>query len=531
MFDHILRNGLVFDGSGGPPLRADVGMTAGRITVVGAIGDAAGVVIDCSGQMVAPGFIDLHTHSDATLMVDADAYSSLMQGVTTEIAGNCGFSCAPCHDRELVQQFMLGRERGQQFTWTHFGEYLDALEASRPGVNVAAYVGHNTVRLNVLGTAGRAADEQEGAYIGTLVGRALDEGAIGVSTGLEYNPGFNADLTELVGLARIAAEYDVTYATHIRNRDWNYEAGIGEALATARLSGARLQLSHLAPKVGAPEGAAEHMLEMMAWTRSLGVDVGFDVIPHEWGPTFVMTVLPRWAYEGGVTAILQRLRDPALRRRLKNNPAPQWKIVAERNWRDLVLTQSSANAGLIGLDFEQIGQRRGQDPHDAILDVLLEEGEKLTELLWVGRISREADIRQLMRDGRCGVISDTMALNLTGPLAHRRFTPTGFGWTARFLGHYCRDERLLDLGEGIRRITQWPAQRMKLRQRGELRPGFHADVVVFDPEALTDLSTVQRMNVSPAGIAQVFVNGRRAVADGARTSERAGMVLRRAAST
>ncbi|TXL70437.1 amidohydrolase family protein [Vineibacter terrae] len=527
MFDYILRGGLVYDGTGAEPQEADIGVRDRMIQAVGTLDGATGEAIDCTGLVVSPGFIDIHTHSDATLLTDPDGFSLLMQGVTTEVIGNCGFSSAPCCNRSLIERFMVGKQPDLDFTWRSFGDYLDVLEARRPGLNVAAYVGHNNVRLNVIGTDPRPAEDHEIDAMTTLVRESLEQGAIGVSSGLEYNPGFHSDLPELVAVAKVAADFDAVYASHVRNRDWNYEMGVGEALSTARLSGARLQLSHLVPKYGAPTHAAEHIMEMMDWTRRTDADVGFDIIPHEWGPTFVYSVLPKWAYEGGVPKIIERLGDPELRPMLMHNPWPQWKMVAEKRWHDMVLTQSAANPSLVGLDFAEIGRIRGKDPHDATLDLLLEEGENMANLLWVGRISRDADIRTMLREKDCGVISDAITLNNKGPLGELRFTPTGFGWTARFLGHYARDEKLLSLGEGIRRLTTLPAQRMGLKRRGAVKVGYHADLVVFDARTIADQSTLQDMNVTPAGLLHVFVNGEAAVREGKRTAARAGQVLRR----
>jgi len=527
MFDLILRNGTVFDGTGAAGRLMDVGVRKGKVAAIGKLGDYATEFVDCSGLTVAPGFIDIHTHSDATLMTDPDGYSLLMQGVTTEIIGNCGFSCAPCFRKELVEKFMVGTMPGQEFRWKSFGDYLDLLQAQKPGLNVGAYVGHNTVRLNIIGNEPRLADDDELTYMGNVVRQALDEGAIGVSSGLEYNPGFHSDLRELVAIARVASEYDATYATHVRNRDWQYEMGVGEGLATARIAGARLQLSHLVPKVGAPEHAADHILEMMEWTQKLGIDVGYDVIPHEWGPTFMYTVLPKWAYEGGVVAMVERLKDPVLRPKLKYNPFPQWKLVGEKRWSELVLMRSGANPGLVGLNFEEIGRIRNTDPHDAILDILLEEGENMADVTWVGKISPDRDIRLMLAQSECAVISDAITLNNSGPLKDIRFAPTAFGWTARFLGHYARDERMMDLAAGIRRLTSLPAKRMNLARRGELKPGYFADIVVFDAAAIADNATLQDMNATPTGLAHVFVNGQAAVSEGKRTSVRAGEVIRR----
>jgi N-acyl-D-aspartate/D-glutamate deacylase len=226
--------------------------------------------------------------------------------------------------------------------------------------------------------------------------------------------------------------------------------------------------------------------------------------------------------------MVKRLSDPALRSKLKYNPFPQWKLVAQKRWSELVLTRSGANPGLVGLDFQAIGRIRNTDPHDAILDILLEEGESMVDLTWVGKISPDQDIRLMMAQSDCAVISDSITLNKTGPLKDIRFAPTGFGWTARFLGHYARDEKMMDLAEGIRRLTSLPAKRMNLDRRGELKPGYFADVVVFDPELINDESTLQDMSVTPAGVVHVFVNGKAAVTRGERTSTRAGEVVTRA---
>ena len=530
MFDYILRNGLVHDGLGSVPVKADIGVAGGAIKAIGNLAGSEGQAIECDGYVVSPGFIDIHTHSDETLVVDPDGYSMLMQGVTTEIVGNCGFSCAPCASANRLSNYKVGDASKPPERWRSFDDYLNVLQRLQPGLNVAAYVGHNTIRTEVMGAQSRAAEEGDLAVMTAQAREALEQGAIGVSSGLEYHPGFNADLNELVAIAKVAAEYDSMYATHVRNRDWHYEMGVGEALATARLSGVRLQISHLVPKYGAPPHAAEHIMEMMDWTKRQGVDVGFDVIPHEWGPTRVASVLPKWAYEGGVERTIERLRDPQLRPRLKYNPFPQWKMVADRRWYDIILTQSVVNSGLIGLDFEEIGRIRGCDPHDAVLDLLLEEMQEkgtINALYWMGRISREDDIKTMLRDPECAVISDTMTLNVTGPLAGLSFTPSGFGWTARFLRHYSRDEGLFPLAEAIRRLTSLPANRFNLKARGAIKVGYHADLVVFDAATLSDQSTLQEMTISPAGLLHVFVNGEQAVRSGQRTSVRSGRVLRR----
>ncbi|MBL28719.1 MAG: aminoacylase [Rhodospirillaceae bacterium] len=528
MLDTIIKGGLVVDGSGQPGRVADVGLEGDRIAAVGDLKDAtAGETVDATGLVVAPGFIDLHTHSDFSLLVNGAAESQVHQGVTFEVVGNCGHSCAPVVDAEAVKHAIFGHRDCVPIDWHGFGQYLDRLEAQALGVNVAALVGHGTIRLNVLGGAQRAASPDEVTAMERLLDGALEEGAIGFTTGLEYSPGNSARVEEILALCQVAGKHDVMYATHVRNRDYFYEQGFGEALAMARRAGVKLQISHITPKFGAPPHATEHTMEMIRWTRETGADVGFDMIPHEWGPTTMTAVLPPWAFEGGVTKLLDRLRDPETRERLKQNPLPIWKLVPAGHWDKLVLFQSQENADLTGLTFAEIGRRRGVHPYDAILDLLLEEGEGLYNVTWVGELVSTSDLLMTMHEPDCGLISDTITLAPYGELGDVKWAPSSYGWTARVLGRYVRDEGVFTLEEAVHRITALPASRLGLSDRGALREGAFADVTVFDAGTITDLSDLKAPNIYPSGIRHVLVNGRFAMRDGERTPVNAGRVVRR----
>lgn len=527
MFDTLLLGGSVYDGGGGEPLRADLGIRGGRIVALGELGAAeAAERLDVSGLAVCPGFVDLHTHSDFTLVVNGRAESQVHQGVTTEVVGQCGHSCAPLRDPSQIPTMAAAHADAVVRDWTTFGQYLDALERNPLGVNVAAMVGHGTVHEHVLGDALRAGDPDEIAEMTRLVAQSLDEGAAGFSTGLEYWPGIMAATEHLVPMCEAAARAGRLYATHVRNRDRYYDLGFGEALAAARLSGARLQISHIQTKFGAPDYAMEHTLEMIEAARRHGVDVAFDVIPHDWNNTGVISILPRWAREGGTQATLQRLRDPAVRERIKGNPAPMLLIVAARRWDEIVLLNASVNKDLIGATFAEIGRMRGEDPYDVLMDMLIEEGDAAPRLMWATRSFRDRDVEMMMREADCAVISDTAALAPYGVLKDDLFSLSGYGWAARFLQVYVRDRQVLTLSEGIRRITSLPASRVGIIERGWLRPGYWADITVFDPAAIASRVTVERPREYPAGIAHVMVNGRLAVRDGVRTDADAGRVLR-----
>jgi N-acyl-D-aspartate/D-glutamate deacylase len=530
--DLVIRNALLLDGTGAPARLADLGLAGERIAAVEPGGIAAGdtPVLEAGGLVLAPGFIDIHTHSDATLLADGAAESQLLQGVTTEIIGNCGHSCAPATRPERVAERIFGRGRDFRIGWRGFGEYLDTLEAARPALNVAALVGHGTLRLCTMEDPGRPASEEEIRGLRRLAREALEEGAIGVSTGLEYAPGSAASPREIVELCREAAALGAIHATHVRNRDVFWEIGLGEALAAARQSGVRTQISHISPKCGAPPGTAAAMVEMIGWSRASGADVAFDVIPHNWGPTTMSAVLPAWAQAGGVARILERLRDPAARARIQANPEPMWRLVADRRWDDIVLFHAPANAGLAGLTLAEIGRMRGVDPYDAVLDLLAEEGEGLFAATWLARQFSDADQELLLSRPECGVISDTVTLSRGGVLAGMRWSPSTWGWTARFLDEFVRGRALMSLAEGVRRLTTLAAGRMGLAGRGVLAPGAFADLVLFDPARLADRTSLAVPEAPPGGVAHVFVNGVLAVRDGRLTGARAGRVLRRASS-
>lgn len=528
MLDTIIRGGTVVDGSGQASYRADVGIAGDRIATIGRLDDVqAHTEIDATGDIVSPGFIDIHTHSDFTLLVNGKAESQVHQGVTFEAIGNCGHSCAPViGDPDMLKPLIVGHHHCVDITWRSFADYLERLESAPLGVNVAAFVGHGPLRVGVLGGQQRPATQEETRTMEKLLDQSLEEGAIGFTTGLEYSPGSSSRTEEVLALCEVTARRDRIYATHVRNRDFFYEQGIGEALAVARRSGVKTQLSHITPKFGAPPHATEHTLEMIGWTRDSGCDVAFDAIPNEWGPTLLSAVLPPWAFEGGIPSLRQRLSDPSAREEMKRNPLTIWKLVLARKWDQLILFQSNRNPQYVGLSFDKIGELRGVDPHDAILDLLQEEGERIYDATWVGHIVSEADLDLTLRHPDCAVMSDTITLAPYGELANMKFAPSSYGWTAKWLGLYARERGLVGLEEAVRRITALPAQRLGLSDRGHLRVGAHADVTVFSWEDVKDVSSLAEPNLYPIGFRHVLVNGQLALQEGRRTAANGGRVVR-----
>ena len=534
-YDVVLKGGTIVDGTGASGFAGDIGITGAEISAL----QPAGIidlsetqdVIDISGLVAAPGFIDMHTHSDFTLIADGRAESQVHQGVTTEVIGQCGISCAPVNKpADISRVAPWFTEQASHEQWLGFGEYLDVLERIELGVNVMAFVGHGTVHRAVLGDELHPGEADDVAEMARLVDRCMDEGAGGFSTGLEYFPGSLAAPEHLVPMCEVAAKYKRLYATHVRNRDTHYDLGFSEAIATARQSGAKLQISHIQPKFGAPDYAMEHTLEMIELARRHDVDIAFDVIPHDWNHTLMAAILPKWAQAGSLDDVLARLADPECRKKIKANPQPMWLIVKAEKWSDIVLLNATVNKDIVGADFAEIGRMRNCDPYDAVLDILLEEGENLMACMWSSKSFRNSDLELCLEQPECAVISDTVAIANEGILKDHVGSLSGYGWAARFLQYYVRDRQKLNLAEGIAKLTSVPATRLGLKDRGVLKPGFKADICVFDQANIASNATAKNPRRYASGIAHVMVNGQLSMRDGKRTSINAGTVIRELAS-
>jgi N-acyl-D-aspartate/D-glutamate deacylase len=529
MFDLILQGGTIHDGLGSEPFVGDIAIKDGMIAEIARSLPTEGTdqVIDVRGLVVAPGFIDMHTHSDFTLIADGRAESQVHQGVTTEVIGQCGISCAPVRSHAAIRQVAPWHtDKAKHKTWLGFGDYLDALDESALGVNVMAFVGHGTVHRYVLGGEMHPGTPEDVAEMAKVVDQCMEEGAGGFSSGLEYFPGILAAPDHLVPMVEVAAKHGRLYATHVRNRDTQYDLGFAEAIGTARQAGAKLQISHIQPKFGAPDYAMEHTLEMIEIARHHDGDIAFDVIPHDWNHTLMAAILPDWAQAGGVDAVMQRLADPETREKIKANPKPMWLLVKARKWEDIVLLNATHNKDIVGMDFREIGRMRGVDPYDAVLDILLEEGEAMMACMWSSKSFRDSDLDLCLHQPECAVISDTVAIANDGILADHLGSLSGYGWAARFLQYYVRDRGVLTLAEGLKKITSIPAARLGLKKRGQLAKGYHADICVFDPVHVASNATAKHPRRYASGIAHVLVNGKLSMRNGLRTKVNAGQVLR-----
>lgn len=509
-----IRNGTVYDGTGADGRRADVLVEDDRIAAVGAF-DAEAGELDATGLAVAPGFVDLHSHSDYTLLVDPRALSAIHQGVTTEVVGNCGFGCFPIRDPAVSRRAIYGYSDDLPISWSSAGEYFEVLERARPAVNVASLVPNGQLRLATLGLAERAADARELAEMQGLLRESLDAGAWGYSTGLEYAQEQGATEEEVTALAQLAP----FYATHTRRRDVGAAGAVAEALRTAERAGVRLQVSHLVPRNGAEE--TRRCLDLVESAHDGGRDVAFDMHTRTFGLTNLYAALPAWALAADDLAAL--LRDPARRDAMRGHRSI---LSAGGDWSRVVLLDSERWPQYARRDLAAIAAERGQEPLDAVYDLLLGAVDELHRLMVVIHAYSEEQQREAFAHPLCVPGSDATTLAPDGPLAGSSFHGA-YTWAAWFWRFMVRDERLLSPAEAVHRLTAAPAGRIGLADRGVLRPGARADVAVFDPDAFADRGTTFEPNRLAEGMRHVLVNGVPALRDGRPTGSRNGEVLRR----
>ena len=527
LFDLVIKNGKIIDGSGITSFNADLAVDEGKIAEIGTLTNAsAKTTVDASGMYVAPGFIDLHSHSDFTLLLDGRAESFVRQGVTTEVIGNCGMSAAPLkHHKDLRRNVFCYSEPFAP-RWSTSDEYFSTLESNGLGINVAPLIGHAALRSYVMGFDQRPATSREQAEMEQLLADCMDVGAWGMSSGLEYFPGSSATSGEIDGLCRVVEKYNGLYATHVRNRDEKYRQGFQEPLDTALRSGVRLQISHIVPKYGAPPEAAQWTLgQLSAYADK--IDVACDAIPYEWGPTTMTAILPASLLKNDISVIIRILSDPSRREAIKKQEQFFWLLIRDQCWDSIKLYHSIKFPELIGKNGFELAEALNTTPFDALLDILAEEGEHMFGVLMMGKIKRENDLADCISYHSCGIISDGLSLSPTGPLKGINWSPGCYGWVSRFFECFVGKSKPLSIEEGVSRITGAASRRLCLSNRGLLRKGYWADIVVFDPQQLVDRTSLQDPAVFPTGIEYVVINGEIVVENGQYLDRRQGRLLRK----
>lgn len=527
MYDILIKNGKVYDGTGAPWCWADVGVKDGRIVSVGPIPDGeAQKVIDARGLAVSPGFIDTHTHSDTSFLVDPKADSKVKQGVTTEVAGNCGHSDAPltARSRQMVEGRMA--DEGLTPTWTSFGEYLEAVERSGSSANFTCLVGHCAIRAAVMGFDRRPPAPEELAQMQALIAQSMDEGAIGFSTGLVYAPSSFAETPEIIELCRPVAARNGFYFTHIRSSDAGLMQSIEETIEIAEKAGLPAQVAHHKATGKSNWGKVGPTFDLIDKARRRGVDVTADQYPYIGSSSSLASTLRSWAQEGGRDALVARIKDPVLRPRLKAEMTGDVENLI--GWDRLIIARvaSEANKRYEGTSMADIARERGVHPCDAALDLLIEENGEVSRIRF-GMC--EEDVRTVMKQPIVMIGSDGSSLMDHGPLCSGKPHPRNFGTFPRVLGKYVREEKVLTLEEAIRKMTSLPAWRLRLSDRGILKPGMWADITVFNPDTVKDAADFGDPFKYPVGVPYVVVNGEIVVDGGRHTGVTPGRVLRRQA--
>ncbi len=531
-FDVLIKNGRIVDGTGAPWFRGDVGITGDRIVAVGSLSDrpAAGIV-DATDLVVAPGFIDLLGQSEFHVLVDGRAASKILQGVTTEVTGE-GRSIAPVNDRLIEEERPSAQHFGVAQNWRTLADYFRRLETqSRPAINMATFVGAGGVRNYVIGKDDRPATAAELEQMKRLVATAMEQGALGLSTSLQYVPDRFASTDEIVELAKVAAKYGGVYFTHQRSESGRIFESVDEVIAISKQAGIPAEIWHLKTAYKSNWGKMPEVLRRLEQARAGGVDVTANQYPYPRASNGLDACLPLWVREGGLEKMLARLRDPVQRERIKREMEDPDVTGWENQWYgsgggDGVMLSSVLNPELRkyeGQTLTQIGKAMGKDPRDAVMDLVIADRGESSVII---SIMSEEDVRTALQHRLVGIGTDSGAQAEDGKLSESKSHPRAWGSFPRILGKYVRDEHLLTLEEAIRKMTSKAAARVHLSDRGILRPGMMADITIFDPATIQDVSTFDDPKHYSAGVKHVFVNGKRVVAGGAITSQRPGRPLR-----
>ena len=527
-YDLLIVNAHIVDGSGSPWYEGSVAVKNGRIADIGRIGSVtAKRTINVKGMVVAPGFIDLHSHSDFTLLADGKAESKIRQGVTTEILGE-HWSAGPVLGPAVPELDAELASYGLPRTWSTLGEYLSALQKHGMAVNVASYVGSGQVRMDVMGNVNRPPTASELEQMKVLVDQAMREGAIGLSAGLIYPPNSFATTEELIDLAKVAAKYGGIYTSHIRDEADHETEAIREAIEIGERAGLPVHILHI--KVAGQQnwGKMTNIVALIQAARDHGLDITTDQYPYIAGMTGLQMTLPPKYLEGTHQQVIDRLRDPKAReevRRLIETGVPGWEnhVQGTGGWHGVMVAavQNTANKQYEGKRMDEVAHRMGKDPVDALCDLLASE-ETFPFAIYFAM--SEGDVRIAMQQPWVGFGSDGVAVNPEMTFMGRPH-PRFYGTFPRVLGAYVREQKVLSLPDAVRKMTSLPAQIVGLTDRGLLRPGMAADITIFDPEKVMDAATFEEPSQYPAGIPYVIVNGVLVIDEGKHSGALPGRVL------
>ena len=529
-YDVVVRGGTVFDGTGADGRVADVGLRGDRVAAVGDLSDAsAALVVDAEGMAVAPGFINVLSWANESLLHDGRSQSDIRQGVTLEVMGE-GDSMGPLSPAMKAEGVKRQGDIKYEIAWTTLGEYLAHLERRGVSTNVASFVGAATVRMHEVGFDNRKATPAQLSRMQDLVRAAMREGALGVGSSLIYAPGSFADTDELVALTAAAHEYGGTYISHIRSEADRFLEAIDELIEIGRRTGAGVQMYHMKPAGKANWHKSEAGLAKLNAARAAGIDVSANIYPYTAGATGLDAAMPLWVQEGGHDKWVARLKQPAIRRRvireMRGKPVGWENLYQAAGGPQNVILIGFKNdklKPLTGKTLAEVAQMRGTSPEDTMIDLVIEDDSRVGTAYFV---MTEENIRRNVAWPWTAVGSDAESLAPEGVFLKSNPHPRAYGAFARFFAKYVREEKVISLAEGVRRVTGLPAQQLRLKDRGRLAPGMMGDVVVFDPAKIQDHATFAKPHQYSTGVAHVFVNGVAVLRDGEHTGAKPGRFVR-----
>jgi len=534
MYDIIIRGGIVYDGINTEPRRVDIAIKGERIAYIGDLrNERADAVIDANKLVVAPGFIDMHSHSDATILVYPDSSSKVRQGVTTEVVGNCGISMAPIVDdhayllKRFVDQYFPGLSYLLDWKWKTLIDYYKVVDIVRPAVNLVPLVGHNTLRIAAMGFEAREPTDSEIEDMRRMLEYEMEGGMWGLSTGLFYAPGSYAKTEEVIELAKVVRRYGGIYASHIRDEAHGVLSAIEEAIRIGREAGVSVQISHIKAMGKAQWGLSSKIIDIIGKARADGVDVHADVYPYDAGQTALLQALPGWAKEGGPGKAIERLRDSEtaekIRVEMEEGLMSGQNFVYELGWDNIIIAATEkGDPEVEGKSVAEIARLRNKRPFDVFRELLIINNGNVSMIV---RAMDEGDIVNFMRQDWVYIGSDQNGIRPGyGPLGGRQH-PRAYGTFPRVIRRYVLEKGILMLGEAIAKMTGRPAFRLGLKDRGIIREGYYADIVVFNPETIADRATYEEPTLYPTGIEYVIVNGKITVSKGYETGVRNGKVL------
>ena len=527
-FDVIIRGGTIYDGTGRAPVKADVGIKNDRIEAVGDLsGATAPTIVDAKGLAVAPGFINMLSHSTTAWFVDSRSLSELRQGVTTQIFGEG--SMGPLNDEMKKRRRESQSDLKFPFEWTTLAEYLQNLEKMGISQNVASFIGANTIREYVIGLENKPPTPAQLDQMRELVRREMEAGALGITTALIYPPAFFAKTEELIELCKVAAKYKGKYTAHMRSEGDQLIEAVQETIRISREAGLPVEIYHLKASGEANWSKMDKVIKMIEDARKKGVKITADMYTYPAGGTGLDATLPPWVFDGGREAGYKRLQDPATRQRIAEavrTPTKEWEnlYLLSGSPDRIVLAgfRSDSLKPLIGKTLAEVAKMRGKDPVETIMDLLLEDRSRIGTMYF---LMSEDNIRKQIRQPWVAFGSDAASIATEGVFLRTAAHPRTYGNFARLLGKYVREEKVISLTEAVRRLTSLPATNLGLKDRGLLQKGMFADVVIFDPETIADRSTFQNSHQYSVGVRDVFVNGVQVLKDGEHTGAKPGKAL------